>query len=44
MFGVHGIPAALILHVLTGVTGSLHAYLGYVLLQGAVMLIWLGGR
>ncbi len=24
--------------------GSLHAYLGYVLLLGAAMLIWLGGR
>jgi hydrogenase-4 component B len=24
--------------------GSLHAYLGYVLLMGAVILIWLGGR
>jgi hydrogenase-4 component B len=24
--------------------GSLHAYLGYVLLLGAVLLIWLGGR
>ena len=23
--------------------GSLHAYLGYVLLLGAVLLIWLGG-
>ena len=24
--------------------GSLHAYLGYVLLLGAVLLIWLGGQ
>jgi hypothetical protein len=24
--------------------GSLHAYLGYVLVLGVVLLIWLGGR
>ena len=24
--------------------GSLHAYLGYVLLLGAALLIWLGGQ